>query len=151
MITLKELALFLHVLFACVWVGGMLALVLVVAPALRSSKDRKELFLNLGKRLSFYGTFLSLTGLFITGLINIHYTIGFSQLIDFSNPYVSTLLHKLLAFGGVVILSLSHDLYFGKRAYEKKLNLYIARLLGFLNLILSLLIVFFAIKLRFGG
>ncbi|WP_448583738.1 hypothetical protein [Thermocrinis sp.] len=151
MITLKELALFLHVLFACIWVGGMLALVLVAAPVLKSLKNREEIFLSLGKRLSFYGTFLSLVGLFITGLINIHYMIGFSQLIDFSNPYVRTLLHKLLAFGVVVILSLSHDLYFGKRAYEKRLNLYIARLLGFLNLIFSLLIVFFAIKLRFGG
>ncbi|MCC6064037.1 MAG: hypothetical protein LM570_05890 [Thermocrinis sp.] len=46
---------------------------------------------------------------------------------------------------------LAHDLYFGKGAYERKFNLYMARFLGFLNLILSLLVVFFAIKLRFGG
>ena len=148
---MKEFVLFLHILFACIWVGGMLALVFVVAPVFRNLRNREELFLSLGKRLSFYGTFLSLTGLFITGVINIHYTIGFSQLFDLSNHYVKTLMHKLLVFFGVVIVSLSHDLYFGKRAYEKRINLYIARLLGFLNLFLSLLIVFLASKLRFGG
>jgi cadmium resistance protein CadD (predicted permease) len=51
----------------------------------------------------------------------------------------------------VVGVSLAHDLYFGKRAYERKFNLYMAKFLGFLNLILSLLVVFFAIKLRLGG
>ena len=148
---MKEFVLFLHILFACIWVGGMLALVFVVAPVFRNLESREELFLSLGKRLSFYGTFLSLTGLFITGVINIHHTIGFSQLFDLSNHYVKTLMHKLLVFFGVVIVSLSHDLYFGKRAYEKRINLYIARLLGFLNLFLSLFIVFLASKLRFGG
>jgi len=151
MLTFKELALFLHVLFACIWVGGMLALVFVVAPVLRGLKNREELFLTLGRRLSFYGTFLSLGGLFITGLINIHYLLGFSQLLDLSNPYTKTLWNKLFAFFCVVGVSLAHDLYFGKRAYERKFNLYMAKFLGFLNLILSLLVVFFAIKLRLGG
>jgi putative copper export protein len=151
MLTFKELALFLHVLFACVWVGGMLVLVFVVAPVLRGLKNREELFLTLGRRLSFYGTFLSLGGLFITGLINIHYLLGFSQLLDLSNPYTKTLWKKLFAFFCVVGVSLAHDLYFGKRAYERRFNLYMTRFLGFLNLILSLLVVFFAIKLRLGG
>jgi putative copper export protein len=151
MLTFKELALFLHVLFACIWVGGMLALVFVVAPVLRGLKNREELFLTLGRRLSFYGTFLSLGGLFITGLINIHYLLGFSQFLDLSNPYTKTLWNKLFAFFCVVGVSLAHDLYFGKRAYERRFNLYMARFLGFLNLILSLLVVFFATKLRLGG
>ncbi len=129
----------------------MLALVFVVAPVLRGLKNKEELFLALGKRLSFYGTFLSLGGLFVTGLINIYYLLGFSQLFDFSNPYTKTLWHKFSAFLGVVGVSLAHDLYFGKRAYEKRFNLYMARILGFLNLFLSLWVVFLAAKLRFGG
>jgi putative copper export protein len=53
MLTFKELAFFLHVLFACIWVGGMLALVFVVAPVLRGLKNREELFLTLGGALAF--------------------------------------------------------------------------------------------------
>jgi hypothetical protein len=70
--------------------------------------------------------------------------------VDLSNPYTKTLWNKLFALF-VAGVSLAHDLYFGKRAYERKFNLYMARFLGFLNLVLSLLVVFFAIKLRLGG
>ena len=89
----------------------MLALVFIVAPVLRGLKNREELFLTPGKRLSFYGTFLSLGGLLITGLINIHYLLGFSQLLDLSNPYTKTLWNKLFAFFCVVGVSLAQRLF----------------------------------------
>jgi putative copper export protein len=148
---MKELILFLHVVFATLWVGGMLFLVFVLAPFVRKLPNRDQAFQEVGRRFSLYGTMGALSVLFITGLFNIHYIVGFSSLFDLSNPYTKTLLHKLGAFLFVVVISLVHDLYFGPKSINSALHRNMARLLGFINLFLSLFIVYLAVKLRFGG
>ncbi len=148
---MKELVLFLHILFATLWVGGMIFLVFVVSPFVRKLPIRDQVFQEVGRRFSFYGTFISLLALFITGLINIHYIAGLSSLFDFSIPYTKTLLQKIGIFFLVVIVSLVHDLYFGPRAVYSSFHKSMARLFGFINLFLSLFIVYLAVKLRFGG
>ena len=77
---MKELVLFLHIVFATLWVGGMIFLVFVVSPFVRKLPIRDQVFQEVGRRFSFYGTFASLLILFITGLINIHYIVGISSL-----------------------------------------------------------------------
>ncbi|SHK25262.1 DUF4149 domain-containing protein [Thermocrinis minervae] len=151
MTTLRELVLFVHIILASLWVGGMLFLVFVVSPYIRKLPIRDQAFQEVGKRFSFYGTFGALFLLFVTGLGNIHYILGFENILDFSNPYTKTLWEKIGLFVFVVIVSLVHDLYFGKKAIESKFHRFMARVLGFINLVLSLLIVFLAAKLRFGG
>lgn len=148
---MKELVLFLHIVFATLWVGGMIFLVFVVSPFVRKLPIRDQVFQEVGRRFSFYGTFFSLLLLFITGLINIHYIVGLSSLFDLSIPYTKTLLQKIGIFFLVVIVSLVHDLYFGPRAVSSSFHRYMARLLGLINLFLSLFIVYLAVKLRFGG
>lgn len=86
-----------------------------------------------------------------TGLINIHYIFGISSLFDLSNIYTKTLLQKIGLFLLVVVVSLIHDLYFGPRAISSSFHRLMAKFLGFINLFLSLLIVYLAVKLRFGG
>ncbi|GBC88568.1 hypothetical protein HRbin13_00692 [bacterium HR13] len=148
---IKEFMLFLHIIFASFWVGGMIFLVLVLSPFVRKLPIRDQAFQEVGKRFSFYGTLLTLLGLFITGLFNIHYILGFSNLFNFSNQYTLTLWHKIGLFLIVVVVSLVHDLYFGKRALQGSFYRIMARILGFVNLILGLAIVYFAVLLRFGG
>lgn len=148
---MKELVLFLHIALASLWVGGMLFLVLVLAPFVRKLPIRDQAFQEVGKRFSLYGTLGSLSLLFITGLLNIHYILGFSNLFGLSNPYTRTLLHKLGAFMLVVVVSLAHDLYFGPRSPVSAFHRSMSRFLGFVNLLLSLFVVYLAVKLRFGG
>ncbi len=148
---MKELVLFLHLVLASLWVGGMLFLVFVLAPFVRKLPIRDQAFQEVGRRFSLYGTLGSLSLLFITGLLNIHYTVGFSSLLDLSNSYTKTLIYKLGVFITVVAVSLVHDLYFGPRSAGSVSHRNMARLLGFLNLLLSLFVVYLAVKLRFGG
>ncbi len=148
---MKELVLFLHLVLASLWVGGMLFLVFVLAPFVRKLPIRDQAFQEVGKRFSLYGTLGSLSLLLLTGLLNIHYIVGFSSLLDLSNPYTKTLMNKLGVFILVVFVSLVHDLYFGPKSVNSSLHRNMARILGFLNLLLSLLIVYLAVKLRFGG
>ncbi len=148
---MKEMVLFFHLVLASLWVGGMLFLVFVLSPFVRKLPIRDKAFQEVGRRFSLYGTLGALSLLFLTGLINIHYTLGFSNLFDLSNPYTKTLIHKLVAFMLVVVVSVVHDLYFGPRSINSTFHRAMARLLGFLNLFLSLLVVYLAVKLRFGG
>jgi putative copper export protein len=151
LMVLRDIMLFLHIVLASLWVGGMLFLVLVLAPFVRKLPTKNQVFQEVGRRFSFYGTLIALLGLFITGLFNVHYTLGFSNIFNFSNPYTLTLWHKIGLFILIVVISLLHDLYFGKKALEKVFHRWMARLLGFVNLLLSLAVVYFAVLLRFGG
>ncbi|ADC89553.1 protein of unknown function DUF474 [Thermocrinis albus DSM 14484] len=151
MFTLKEVVLWLHVLLACVWVGGMLSLVFVYAPYLRRLPNKEQAFLYVGKRLSLLGTFISLPLLFVTGMANAYLLNGWDVWFQKDSPYTRTLQVKLIFFGGIVAVSLLHDLYFGRRAFEGRFYRNMARMLGFLNMVLTLVVLFLAIKLRFGG
>ncbi len=148
---MKEIVLFIHVVLASFWVGGMLFLVLVVSPFVRKLPIRDEVFQRVGKRFSVYGTFLSLPLLLITGFWNFHNMVGLSSIFEFSLPYVLVFWHKLGAFLLVVFVSLLHDLYFGVKALNSTFHRSMARLLGILNLLLSLYVVYLAVKLRLGG
>ena len=148
---MKEVVLFLHLIFASLWVGGMLFLVLVVAPYVRKLPVKDQVFQEVGRTFSFYGTLISLSALFITGLINAYNIVGLSGLFDLSHAYTRTLLYKIGVFLLVLLVSLTHDLYFGPKSVSSGFHRSMARLLGFINLFLSLFIVYLASKLRFGG
>ncbi|RMH09300.1 MAG: hypothetical protein D6699_00165 [Aquificota bacterium] len=148
---MKEVVLFIHIVLACLWVGGMLFLVFVLAPYVRRLPFRDQAFQEVGRRFSLYGTLGALSLLFITGMLNFHHVVGISSLFEFQSAYVRTFWHKLVIFLFVVIVSLAHDLYFGKRSVGSSFHRSMARFLGFLNLFLSLLIIYLAVKLRFGG
>ncbi len=148
---MKEFILFIHIVLASFWVGGMIFLVLVVSPFVRNLPIKDEIYQAVGKRFSFYGTFITLSLLFVTSLWNFHNVAGLSNLFDFSSPYTLTFWHKVGFFFLVVLVSLIHDLYFGVRAVNSRFYANVTRLLGLVNLLLSLYIVFLASKLRFGG
>ncbi|MCS6957610.1 MAG: hypothetical protein RMK75_04025 [Aquificaceae bacterium] len=73
----------------------MLFLVFVVSPLVRKLSIRDKLFQGVGRRFSLFGTFGTLSMLAVTGLFNVYYLLGLSNLVF------------------VVFVSLAHDVYFG--------------------------------------
>ncbi|MFZ3071642.1 MAG: DUF4149 domain-containing protein, partial [Thermodesulfobacteriota bacterium] len=70
-----KVSLFLHVLAAIFWIGGMLFLSLVVAPFLKSLNDpvkKSEIYQFVGKRYRFFG-WVAIVILLVTGPVNFYY------------------------------------------------------------------------------
>jgi len=137
-----ELFLWLHVILATFWVGGMIFLSLVVVPYIKDKPFKNEAFEEVGKRFSLYGTMITLALLFITGSVVAHLLHG-----GFTTR---TLKEKLFLFFVIVAVSLAHDLWAGKKALHSEKHRKIARWLGIVNLILSLVIVHLGVRIRLG-
>ena len=138
---MKELILWLHIVSASFWVGGMLFLSIVVAPFLKEKPYRGDFFDSAVRRFSFYGTFISLGILLLTGLgITFYIHGGFRKAIY----------EKLFLFVVILIISLYHDLWAGPRALKSEGYRKVARYIGLANLILSLLMVYMGVRIRMG-
>lgn len=145
---LREIILLIHILAACLWVGGMLFMVFVLAPYARKLPNKNEAFLTIGKRFSLFGTFLALPILLITGIFNLNYDLGsFKDIFKFQTDLEKTGFIKFHLFFVILLIALAHDLYFGKRP-EKYST--IARVIALLNLLLSIVMIFLGIRIRFG-
>ena len=139
---MKEFFLFLHVVLATFWVGGMIFLSLVVVPYLKNKPEiRNEAFQEVGKRFSLYGTFISLFLLLITGLVNTYLLHG---------GFRRSIYEKLFLFFIVVAISLAHDLWAGRKALDSEYHRKWAKWLGIANLIISLMLVYMGIRIRLG-
>jgi len=148
---MNVLILFIHITFACLWVGGMLFMVFVSSPYIRRTPFKDEAFQNIGKRFSNIGTLIGLPTLFITGLLNMHFlSVPYTSLLHPESLYQKTLQIKIHTFFLVVLISILHDFYFSPKAKNSKKYAKITRILGILNLILSLGIVFLASALRYN-
>lgn len=147
--TLYVLTVFVHILCATLWVGGMLFMSLMLVPALRAQRDPSltaRLIRAVGKRYHRWG-WGALGLLILTGLGLLHFRgISHAQLAsaDFwASPFGTTLAWKLSLVLAVVLLSLAHDL--GAARNRKA-----ATLLGRLTLLLSVIIVFLGVLLVRG-
>lgn len=138
---MKEILLWLHVVSASFWVGGMMFLSLVVVPFLKNKPYKNDFFTSAVKRFSFYGTFISLVILLMTG-------VGITILVQ--GGFRRTIYEKLFVFIVIFCISLFHDLWAGPRALESDKYRKIARYLGLVNLILSLLMVYMGVRIRMG-
>jgi putative copper export protein len=117
-VTLYVASVYLHILAAATWVGGIIFLVLVVVPALRRSPNpdlMREAVVRF--RTVAWGAFAVLLA---TGLYNLHARgIGWAELTspDFrATASGKALLIKLACFAGVLALSAVHDFSVGPRA-----------------------------------
>ncbi len=151
---LDIIVLTIHILVASFWIGGMLFMVLALSPYVRKLPEDLSVrsYQEVGKRYSLWGTVLGLPILFLTGLYNMHVMgVSFHDLFNFSNDYASTLHHKIHLFLLTVLLAAIHDFYIGPRSHINKKFRISARIIGVLNLILGISIIFLAAKLRYGG
>ncbi len=161
-----HLSVFVHILAAIFWIGGMLFTAVVLVPASRHRllKNKKGAFFTLvGKKFSRISWVLFIL-LIITGVTNLlarGYT--FSSLITatFWNSYLgSKLFIKLHLFAAVLIISGIHDFYAGPKAAElmdeqpesakTKRMRKLSSWLGRINLLLGLGILYYAMRLLRG-
>ena len=151
----------IHLLSACVWIGGLLFLAVVASPVLRhrfTAEERAELLGQLGRRFQPYAwtalVLLVLTG-FRRGMLVFG---GVPELFEglSATPYGRLLGAKLMLVGVLVVLQLLHDFVLGPRLArmrrERSRGLSRARAatigLAIGTVILSLVILALAARLR---
>lgn len=120
--SLYIVSVWLHIVAAMAWIGGMLFLVLVLVPMLRTPTMRPraaELFHVIGTRFRVVG-WVALITLAVTGVFNVTFRgYRFGQLLDgeaFAGPWGHTLALKLALVTTIVILSAVHDFWLGPKA-----------------------------------
>jgi copper resistance protein D len=145
----------LHVVGAAFWIGGMLFLPLVLLPGIKNNPDRSRLLMATGLKFRFYG-YIVLVMLLVTGLLNIYFRdIRFSWSFFTKSHYGRLVSLKLILFLSLLLISLIHDLFVGRKAIEqmkdrRKLKL-IARWTGRILLLISLLMAYIGVLLSRGG
>lgn len=147
---------FLHVVLAAFWIGGMLFLPLVLLPSIKGHPDRVSLLYKTGMRFRFVG-WIALILLIITGTLNyVSRGLPLSWDFLFQSSYGKLFLLKLLLFIIMIVLGAIHDFYIGKKAIEEYINnpdpLFrkFAQWSGRINLLLALSIAFLGIALSRG-
>lgn len=165
--SLYLISVFLHILSAVIWLGGMLFLALVLVPVLRKPQYRNQagaLFSYTGIQFRWIG-WVCLILFLLTGTFNLLHRVGdFSTLLHeqfWQGSFGRLLLYKLLLFGIILLLSAVHDFIIGPRAtrlwesspdspqstaYRKTASWF-----GRINLLLGLAVVFLAVALVRGG
>jgi putative copper resistance protein D len=154
------LSVWVHILSAMIWVGGMFFLVLVNLPILKKPPFDKlliEFLLKTGERFRIVGWVCFLL-IILTGYINLFYKgITFNTLLNenfwLQNPFGKILGIKLLIFILILIISVLHDFFIGPKAINEKnettqnqFRLY-ARWMGRVTMILALIVVWLAVNL----
>lgn len=148
---------FLHIVFAAFWIGGMLFLPLILLPSIKNNPERIYLLYHTGIKFRFYG-WIALIGLVFTGIINMLLKgIPFSLEFLVKDDYGKLLGLKLLCFFTMVLVSGLHDFYIGTKTIEQlqqnkgKNTKQLARWTGRINLLLALLIALLGVALSRGG
>ncbi len=152
-----KFSIWLHIIAAIFWIGGMLFLTLVIAPFLKGIEDPKErsrIYQVVGTRFRFWG-WIAIALLLLTGPLNLHLMgIPLERLLDggfYQGPYGKTLIVKLVFVAIIVATSFLHDFVFGPKARNSSYYGNISRWIGRGNLLMALLIAFLAVALRLGG
>ncbi|PZN06282.1 CopD family protein [Thermaerobacter composti] len=154
-----ELVVFVHVLAAMVWVGGILFLSLVVVPASRRypADVRARLFADVGRRFRVVG-WTALAILAVTGAVQMAARgATLANVMDgsfFQTPWGRILGAKLLAVSLMMLLTAMHDFVAGPAAERaaraggdpERLRRRAGRLAR-VTAILALIVVFLAVQL----
>lgn len=163
---LYVLSVWIHIIAATIWIGGMLFLVLVVVPWLRSGArmDAARFLRETGERFRNVG-WACFVVLLVTGTFNLW--VRGVRLSDFvrsewlQSPFGKTVLVKLGAFALVLLVSAIHDFYVGPRATQAiaaagrdssqaQVERRRASLLGRINVLLALVLVVAGVMLVRG-
>jgi len=164
--TLYLVSVGLHIIAACAWLGGMLFLVLVVVPSLRTPALAPHAAVAIrivGERYRTVG-WVTLLVLGTTGITNAAFRAGsLAELAArawWATPFGRLLAMKLGLVALVLVLSAVHDFLIGPRAGRLMIEdpdaprtrawRSAARLLGRVNLLLALGIVALAVRLVRG-
>lgn len=151
---------FLHIIAACLWLGGMLFLILAFIPGIKNHKDKVDLIASVSLKFRVAGS-ISLIILFITGILQLMYRGVEWNLEYFTTTFFGKMAGlKILTFTLILLISLIHDFRIGTRAIEawktdpenpKSISLRnSSRMLGRINFLLALVAVFLGVVLVRG-
>ena len=116
------ISVWLHIIGAAFWIGGMLFLPLVLLPGIKAHPDRRNLLMATGLRFRFYG-YIVLALMLVTGLLNIYFRgINFSWQFFTESRYGRLVSLKIILFTLMILASLFHDLFAGRKAIEQMQN-----------------------------
>lgn len=154
------ISVFIHIVASCLWVGGMLFLMLAFIPGIKGHPDKVDLIYKVSLKFRLVGT-VALGILLLTGIIQLEYR-GIHWSIEyFTQTYFGRIVGlKILVFIFIVFISLIHDHYLGNRAIKawksqpdhqstSRLRMF-SRLLGRLSFLLALLAVILGVILVRG-
>ena len=148
------ISVWLHIVAAAFWIGGMLFLPLILLPGIKNNPERRNLLMSTGLKFRFYG-YIVLAIMFVTGLFNI-YLRGISFSLDFfiKTRYGQLVELKIILFVLMLMISLMHDLIVGRKAIEQMENQYIkwiARWTGRILLFIALIMAYIGVIISRGG
>lgn len=118
-----HLSVFVHILAAVVWVGGMLFLALVAIPVLRNLPDRPraDLVARMGERFRPVA-WICIVLLIVTGVANLAYRgVTWDSVVTgrlWESPFGHVLAWKLVLVAAMVALSAWHDFVLGPVSAE---------------------------------
>src|ERR1044071_4428583 len=109
------ISVWLHIIGATFWIGGMLFLPLVLLPGIKDHPDRKNLLMVTGLKFRFYG-YIMLAILLLTGLLNLYFRgIRFSWNFFTDTHWGSLVSLKVVLFISMIMISLFHDQFAGRK------------------------------------
>ena len=164
--TLYSISVFIHILCAIVWIGGMLFLTMVVVPVTRQPDFQGiagRFFNETGNKFRRIGWACFIL-LFITGFLNLTGRFGSMAVMGDSEfwmgPFGSKLAMKITLFALILIMSAIHDFFVGPRAAQLLMdnpdNPAAAKVrksaswFGRVNMLLGLIVVFLAVGMIRG-
>ncbi len=113
---LDSIILWIHILAAISWVGGMIFVAFIVAPYVRRAfppAERTPLMAEIGKRFSYLG-WSAIAVLIATGIYNtVRFLHSWNALLTTNFGHI--LLAKLSLVGVMILLSIAHDFFLGPR------------------------------------
>ena len=135
----------LHVLGACVWVGGHLILSIRILPEVLKTKNL-DLLLDFEKRYERIGIPALLLQLISGIILALQYN---PQLIGFENEVQSIISIKLILLALTLALGIHARFFIFPKLTEKNLNALAAHVLAVT--FLSLVFLYLGVSIRFGG
>ena len=147
------ISIFIHVICAAFWIGGMLFIPLILVPSIKKQPNRILLLYKTGIKFRFYG-WISIIILFITGFLNMYFR-GLPFTLEFltNSNYGKLLSIKLGIFVIILFIAGIHDFYYVIRFIEemKQTNnnkfKRMEKWTGMLNLLLAIRIALLGIAL----
>ncbi len=163
---LYHISVFLHILSAIIWIGGMLFLAMIVVPVTRKPDFQAvagRLYAEISTKFRNVG-WACLILIFITGFLNLSGRFGsmgiMSDAAFWTGPFGGALASKISIFILIVLMSIVHDFFVGPRAAKllaqnpddpKALKLRkSASWFGRINLLLGLVVVYLAVGMIRG-
>lgn len=152
------LILWIHLMSAMVWIGGMTFLTLIAVPSLKklaSPEMQAILYKDIGRRFKLVG-WICIFVLILTGPINIYHHVTSHHMIDDGEDnFHSIFVLKLGLVLIMILLSLIHDFVLGPLLGEKiregpappKFLKLIVPWMARINLILGLIVVYLGLTL----